>query len=168
MNILLTVKCTEKLISTEKLFLPHCLPIPVREFRSLPSVTIITWCNKCINECVVQYACLFGVLRENALGTHDIMYAGHYEKSLCSDDDLCCHLRKMKITSSDWITLLRRLLIFDNQPSWKCIKFGAFLWNVNIVVIFYFKKQLYNNFLSQIYDTQNVTESCPLKFVLVH
>ena len=43
--------------------------------------------------CVVQYAGLCGVLRENALGAHDITYAGHYEKSLCSDNDPCCYTR---------------------------------------------------------------------------
>ena len=61
--------------------------------------------------CVVWYVCLFGVLRENALCAHDITYAGHYEKSLCSDNDPCCYPRGMKIISSDWIALLRRLLI---------------------------------------------------------
>ena len=49
--------------------------------------------------CMVQYAYLFGLLREKALGANDITYAGHYEKSLSSDNDLPCHLRKMKIIS---------------------------------------------------------------------
>ena len=57
------------------------------------------------------YASLFCVLRENALCAHDITYVGHYEKSLLRDDDSCNYLRKMKIISSDWIALLRRLLI---------------------------------------------------------
>ena len=65
--------------------------------------------------CVVQYTCLFGVLRENALGAHDISYAGHYEKSLCSDNDLRCHSRKMKLISSDWIVLLRMFIITLNM-----------------------------------------------------
>ena len=36
---------------------------------------------------MVQYVDLFGVLRENALGAHDVTYAVYYEKSLCSDND---------------------------------------------------------------------------------
>ena len=51
------------------------------------------------------------VLRENALCAHDIMYAGHYERSLLRDNDSRCYLRKMEIISSDWIVLLRRLLM---------------------------------------------------------
>ena len=39
------------------------------------------------------------------------MYTGHYEKSLCSDNDSHCHLRKMKIFSSNCITLLHSLLM---------------------------------------------------------
>ena len=35
---------------------------------------------------VVQYARLFGVLSQNPLDAHEITYAGHYEKSLCSDN----------------------------------------------------------------------------------
>ena len=58
---------------------------------------------------------MFAVLRENALGAHDITYryTGHHEKLLCSDNDPRCHLRKMKIIFSDWIALLRRLLILN-------------------------------------------------------
>ena len=56
---------------------------------------------------MVQFSRLFDILRENALGAHDIKYVGHYEKSLCSDDDQ----RKMKVISSDLIALLCRLLI---------------------------------------------------------
>ena len=56
---------------------------------------------------------LLGVLRENALGSHDITYAGHYEKSLCSDDDP----GKMKIISLDWIALSCRLLIRNKALS---------------------------------------------------
>ena len=63
--------------------------------------------------CVVWYARLFGILRENALCAHDITYAGHYEKSLLRDNDSRYYLRKMKIISSDWIALLHRLLIND-------------------------------------------------------
>ena len=37
---------------------------------------------------------LFDPLRENALGAHEITYAGHYEKSSCSTNEPCCHLRK--------------------------------------------------------------------------
>ena len=38
---------------------------------------------------LVRDACgrLLGVLRENALGAQNITYAGHNEKSLCSDND---------------------------------------------------------------------------------
>ena len=54
---------------------------------------------------MVQLVRLFAVLRENTLGAHDITYAGHYEKSLCSDNDLRCHLCKIKIMSSDWLML---------------------------------------------------------------
>ena len=35
----------------------------------------------------------------------------HDVESLCSDNDPRCHMRKIKIISSDWIALLRRLLI---------------------------------------------------------
>ena len=35
----------------------------------------------------MHYTRLFGVLEKNALGAHDITYTGHYEKSLCSDND---------------------------------------------------------------------------------
>ena len=66
---------------------------------------------------MVQYACLFGILRENTLSAHDVMYASHYEKSLCSDNDLHCYLCKMKIMSPDWITLLRRLVIIHVNSS---------------------------------------------------
>ena len=41
---------------------------------------------------------------------------GHYEKSLCSDNDPRCYLREIKIISSDWIALLRRLLIESKAP----------------------------------------------------
>ena len=58
---------------------------------------------------------MFGGLRENALFSHDITNAGHYEKSLLRDNDCRCYLRKMKIISSDWIALLRRLLISINN-----------------------------------------------------
>ena len=61
--------------------------------------------------CVLWYARLFGVLRENALCAYDIRYAGHYEKSLYSDNDPRYYSREMKIISSDWIAPLRRLLM---------------------------------------------------------
>ena len=61
--------------------------------------------------CLVWYSRLFGVLRENALCAHDIMYAGHFEKSLLHDIESRCYLRKMEIISSDWIALSCRLLM---------------------------------------------------------
>ena len=82
----------------------QCLSIPVREFWSVQ-----TWRSSCdvINACVcvVWYVSLFSILRQNALCAHDITYAGHYEKSLLRDNDSCCYLHKMKISSSDWIAL---------------------------------------------------------------
>ena len=72
--------------------------------------------------CVVCYERLFGVLRENALCAHDIRYAGHYEKSLCSDNDLRCYSGEMKIISSDWIALLRRLLKYINNLRYSAIQ----------------------------------------------
>ena len=60
---------------------------------------------------VVWYVRLFGVLRENALCAHDITYADHYEKSLLRDNDSRYYLHKIKIISSDWIALLRKLLM---------------------------------------------------------
>ena len=36
--------------------------------------------------CVVHYACMFSVFREDAIGAHDTTNASHYEKSLCSDN----------------------------------------------------------------------------------
>ena len=53
-------------------------------------------------------------LRENVHCAHDITYEGHYEKSLYSDNDPGCYSREMKIISSDWIALLRRLLNKNN------------------------------------------------------
>ena len=61
----------------------------------------------------MQYMHLLGVLRENALGCHDITYTGHYEKSLYSDDDP----GKMKIISLDWIALSCRFLIRNKALS---------------------------------------------------
>ena len=89
----------------------QCLSIPVREFQSVQ-----TWrsSHNVINTCVHGVVrALVGILRENALCAHYIMYAGHYEKSLCSDNDPRCYSREMKIISSDWIALLCRLLIID-------------------------------------------------------
>ena len=86
---------------------------PCERISISPDVTIVAYCDKCV--CVVWYARLFGVLTENALCAHDITYAGHYEKSLLRVYDSRCCLRKMKIISSDWIALLRRLLIIYND-----------------------------------------------------
>ena len=52
--------------------------------------------------------------RKTHVALYDIMYMGHYEKSLCSYDPHC-HLRKMQIISSNWIEQLRRLLIWHNR-----------------------------------------------------
>ena len=42
---------------------------------------------------------------------HDLESIRHDLESLCFDNDPRCHMRKIKIISSDWIALLRRLLI---------------------------------------------------------
>ena len=60
---------------------------------------------------MIWYVRLFGFLRENALCAHDVMYPGRYEKSLCSDNDPPCYSREMKIIYSDWVALIRRLLM---------------------------------------------------------
>ena len=69
----------------------------------------------------MQYARLFGILRENALSAHDITYAGHYEKSLCSKNDTRWCWRKIEIISLDSIALSRRLLILK-QGTQMCLK----------------------------------------------
>ena len=63
--------------------------------------------------CVVHYARLFGVLREDAIGAHDITNAGHYEKSLCSDNDRAVFCAESVIICLDWVALSRRLLMSD-------------------------------------------------------
>ena len=79
--------------------------------------------------CVVWYTHLFCVLRENKFCAHDITYTAHFEKSLCFDNDPRCYPCEMKIISSEWIALLRRLLIYCNTfsfshlltgPEWRC------------------------------------------------
>ena len=95
------------------LFLTHCLPIPVREFWSVQawrSSRNVINAHVCDTVCALR-ALVWRKLNENAFGAHDITYAGHYEKSLYSDNDLHCHSCKMKIISSDWIAPLRSLLI---------------------------------------------------------
>ena len=87
---------------------------PCERILISPDVTIIAQCDKRV--CAwCGTSRLFGVLRENALCTHNIMYVGRYEKSLCSDNDPRCYLREMKLISSDWIALLRRILITNNN-----------------------------------------------------
>ena len=63
--------------------------------------------------------------KRKTLGADDITYLGHYEKSLCCDNDLRWCWRKIKTISLDWIVLSRRLLIFINdilQPNCYCQK----------------------------------------------
>ena len=69
---------------------------------------------------VVQYARLFGVLRENALVDHDIKYAGHYEKSLCSENDPHWGWRKMKLISLDWDHAIKKVI---KGTSIFCVRF---------------------------------------------
>ena len=59
---------------------------PCERILISPGVTIITQCDKRVCTArMVQYACTFGILNENALGAHDMHHVrGHYEKSLCS------------------------------------------------------------------------------------
>ena len=92
--------------------------------------------------CVVWDARLFGVLRENPLCAHDITYAGHYEKSLCSDNDLRYYSREIKIISSDWITLLRRLLVMYRYGSPMSIstKISTNLLRMNVSISYKFEK----------------------------
>ena len=73
----------------------------------------------------MQYERLLGVLRENALGTHDITYADHHEKSLCSDNDPPCQSCEIKIIYLDWIAQLHRLLIQNMHENPPC------LWRIN-------------------------------------
>ena len=62
--------------------------------------------------------------------SHTRTYVGHYEKSLCSENDLRCYWRKMKIISSDWIALSCMLLIhFTNIP-------GVLLTKLHVRLIF--------------------------------
>ena len=87
---------------------------PCERISISPDMTIIAQCDK--RACAwCGTSCLFGILRENVLCAHEITYAGHYEKSLCSDNDPHCYLREMKLISSDWIALLRRILITNNN-----------------------------------------------------
>ena len=50
------------------------------------SISLLAWhsslnCDNGACVCVVQYSHFFGILREKALGTHDITHAGHRKKS---------------------------------------------------------------------------------------
>ena len=97
--------------------LSHSLsPYPCE--RILISPDNQTWWSSCnvfnarVCDSICLFVRLFGILRENVLDAHDITYMGHYEKLLCTDNDSRCHLRKMKIISSAWIALLRKLLIW--------------------------------------------------------
>ena len=68
--------------------------------------------------CAVHYARLVRVLRKQRTWRnwhHDLESIRHDLESLCSDNDPRCHMRKIKIMSSNWIALLRRLLIFYRQ-----------------------------------------------------
>ena len=51
-------------------------------------------------------------LRENILGAYNVTYVGHYQKSLYSNNDLPCHVHKIKIIFLDQIPLLCRLLMY--------------------------------------------------------
>ena len=79
---------------------------------------------------MVLYARLFGVLRENTLYAYDITCVGHYEKSLLRDNDSCCYLCRMKIISSDWIALLRRLLMDFNDSGCKDQVIKECIWYI--------------------------------------
>ena len=93
-------------------FCTHCLSIPVREFRSVQA----WWSSRKFINAHVR-----GAVR--ALGScfkrkctwrswhHDLESIRHDLESLCSDNDPRCHMRNIKIIASDWIVLLRRLLI---------------------------------------------------------
>ena len=99
LGILMHVKCNLWRNTLWSLFLTYCLPFPVREFRSGQARRSS---RNVINAVVrsTKYTHLFGIESEDALCAYDITFAGH-EKSLCSDNDLRCHWRKMKIKSLD-------------------------------------------------------------------
>ena len=101
--------------------------------------------------CVAWYTRLFGFLSESALCAHDIMYVGHYKKSLLGDNDSRCYLRKMKIISLDWIVLLRRLLIRNiillirnyETSFFNLLKFPILL--IQIFMTFWFSMKMHSN-----------------------
>ena len=95
--------------------------------------------------------------RENTLHAHDITYAGHYEKSLLRDNDSRCYLRKIKIISSDWIVLLRRLLnasICSLYPYWPLPQRNKAQIVLSWILAFVTWIIVSNNSIEQ-YNTQN-------------
>ena len=102
----------------------HCLSIPVREFWSVQA----WWSSgKLINAHVRGAVCTlvwcFKRKRNWRSWYHDLESIRHDLESLCSDNDLRCHMRKIKIISSDWIAILRRLSIHNYQHFfWKLIE----------------------------------------------
>ena len=59
---------------------------------------------------MVQYAHLIRVLREHAIGAHDITNAGRYEKSSCSDNKSTKNARSFVIICLDWAALSHSLV----------------------------------------------------------
>ena len=93
-------------------FSTHCLSILMREFWSVQawrsSRKLI---NARVRGAVRALVWRFKWKRTWRSWHHDLESIRHDLESLCSDNDPRCHMRKIKIISSDWIALLRRLLI---------------------------------------------------------
>ena len=93
-------------------FCTHCPSIPLREFRSVQA-----WWSSCklinarVRGAVRALVSCFKRKRTWRSWHHDLESIRHDLKSLCSENDLRYHMRKIKIISSDWIALLCRLLI---------------------------------------------------------
>ena len=94
----------------------------MREFRSVQAwqsshkLITLLW--------AVQYARLVRVLRENALGAHDITIWSQYV-TIWSHCDPRCHMRKIEIMSSDWIALLGMLLMWNIHCNLQVIHRGS-------------------------------------------
>ena len=132
LDILMHFRCNLWRNTLFYLFL-HSLSIPVREFRSVQawrsSRKLI---NARVHGAVRALVWRFKRKRTWRLWHHDLESIRHDLESLCSDNDLRCHMRKIKMISSDWITLLRRLLILDktlfacfDQGLQHCLNFKA-------------------------------------------
>ena len=96
---------------------------PVQTWRSLRDVI-----SARIRGAFCAIVCAFSLRANRARDNANVTRRSHYQKSLLSDNDLAVFRAKLVIIYVDWITLLRRLLIFNNVN--KCAirsKFVKFL-----------------------------------------